>query len=515
MTQKDINKQIKTLLEELNNGLYEKERSIRLTLLAVLAGESTFMLGEPGTAKSLIARRISEAFGIEKKDFFSYLMNQFSQPDEVFGPVSIQKLKNDEYERKTDCYLPKAKFAFLDEIWKANPAIQNSLLTILNEREFRNNGKNEKVDLIGFISASNELPAKDQGLEAIFDRFLVRILEKPVSKNSDSFRKMISDAKELPPITEKISLDDINFIAQKSKDVKLSDECYDIILRIVKNTSERNENIEKKEDKWLISDRRWKKIVNLMRVSAFCNGRTETDIMDATIIADCIWQNEQQEEDAKYIVKEAIENYGLKCNTNFEDLETCLDKFTDKINKTFFKEKIVEGDFITKTIDNKEFYVVKDTHNDEHKISKEPSSNYYGNQHYYYDGTRYMIYGNYENGMFIEQTGHRRKFTITRKESSKTLVLDNFYKDKPEEGKLIVQKFDGADYLPVCMLFDEKLSSIDNQLKESEKKFGCHLFIDKNIYLTAVNAKLINFREKINGLFAKLMIQKQRYDIYK
>ena len=517
MTQEDINKKIKALLEELNNGLYEKERSIRLTLLAVLAGESTFMLGEPGTAKSLIARRISEAFGIEKKDFFSYLMNQFSQPDEVFGPVSIQKLKNDEYERKTDCYLPKAKFAFLDEIWKANPAIQNSLLTILNEREFRNNGKNEKVDLIGFISASNELPAKEQGLEAIFDRFLVRILEKPVSKNSDSFRKMISDAKELPPITDKISLDDINFISQHSKDVKLTDECYDIILRIAKNTSERNENTENKEEEWLISDRRWKKIVNLMRVSAFCNGRTETDIMDATVIANCIWQNEQQEEDAQYIVKEAIENYGLKCNTNFEDLEARLNKFIEKVEKKFFKEEINGGDFVTTTIDDKDFYVVIDSNGSKNQIAIEPyrRDSYYGTE-FYLNGTRNTIYGYYKNGMFIENNRYgNRRFTIARTKQTKTLVFDDFYNEKPEEGKIIVQKFNETDYLPLRKRLDEELSAIDKQINECENKYGDNLFANTSYYLSVINTKLTDSKVKIKDLIAQLENQKERYDIKK
>lgn len=199
MNQREINILIRETLQELNKGLYEKERSIRLSLLAILAGESTFMLGEPGTAKSLVARRVSEAFEDSNKEgeikFFDYLMNQFSTPEEIFGPTSIQELKNDRYVRKTNNYLPKALFAFLDEIWKANPAIQNALLTILNEKIYRNGGKIEKVPLIGFMSASNELPEKNKGLEAIFDRFLVRILEKPIS-NNDNFRRMISAKRE-------------------------------------------------------------------------------------------------------------------------------------------------------------------------------------------------------------------------------------------------------------------------------------------------------------------------------
>ena len=518
--QQTLPEHIKNILIELNDGLYEKERSIRLTLLAVLAGESTFMLGEPGTAKSLIARRISEAFeDTNNKDeikFFDYLMNQFSQPDEIFGPISVQELKNDNYKRKTSKYLPKAQFAFLDEIWKANPAIQNALLTILNEKLFRNGGEMERVPLIGFMSASNELPAKNQGLDAIFDRFLVRILERPVSKNSDSFRKMISDVQELFSIKEKISLDEINIISQNSKNVKLSDECYDIILHIAKIASQQNEHIENKEDKWLISDRRWKKIVNLMRVLAFCNGRTETDIMDATIIADCIWQNEQQEEDAKNIVKEAIENYGLKCNTNFEDLKKCLKEFTKKVDKKFFKEEINKGDFVTKTIDNIEFYVVEDVYGNQYNISVSPyrRNTYSSNRNQYYiDGTRNVIEGDYTNGMFRENGNRYRSFTIIREKDTKTLVLDNFYNEKPEEGKVIVQKFNETDYLPLHKLLDEELSAIDKQINECEKKYGDNLFANIGYYLSVITTKLTDSKGKINDLIAQLEHQKERYDI--
>ena len=271
MTKEEINKLLQQLLSELNNGLYEKERSIRLTLLAVLAGESTFMLGEPGTAKSLVSRRISEAFeDCDNEDeikFFDYLMNQFSTPEEIFGPVSIQELKNDNYIRKTDHYLPKAQFAFLDEIWKANPAIQNALLTILNERIFRNGVNTEKVSLIGFMSASNELPEKGKGLEAIFDRFLVRILEKPISDNNN-FRKMISSGREnKTEITKKLSKDIIQQILEESEAVEISEECFGVIDYVRKIITDKNKTITDENEKYMVSDRRWKKIANLMRLA--------------------------------------------------------------------------------------------------------------------------------------------------------------------------------------------------------------------------------------------------------
>ena len=131
----------------------------------------------------MIAKRIKLLF--YNATAFEYLMSRFSTPDEIFGPVSIQKLKDeDKYERMVIGYLPTADIVFLDEIWKAGPSIQNALLTILNEKVFRNGDKEIRLPVKLIIAASNELPAEGEGLDALWDRFLVRcVVENIQDKN--------------------------------------------------------------------------------------------------------------------------------------------------------------------------------------------------------------------------------------------------------------------------------------------------------------------------------------------
>ena len=299
----------KQLLGEMNRGIYEKETEISLSLLAALAGESIILLGPPGVAKSMVAKQLKTAFRDAQN--FEYLMSRFSTPDEIFGPVSIQKLKtSDTYERAVEGYLPTADVVFLDEIWKAGPAIQNTLLTVINEKIFRNGNREMHLPLKLLVAASNELPAKGEGLEALWDRFVIRIESRPI-KLEKNFRAMLLEAPtDFSGSTDfsdlKITAEEYAEWAEKICKIGVKEEVLDAISAIRKSLRAVNVDEAAERRNIYVSDRRWKNIVRLLRTSAFMQDREEVDICDLLPIYHCLWQEPEERDAIRSIVIRAL-----------------------------------------------------------------------------------------------------------------------------------------------------------------------------------------------------------------
>lgn len=311
----------KQLLGEMNRGIYEKETEISLSLLAALAGESIILLGPPGVAKSMVARQLKTAF--RDAQSFEYLMSRFSTPDEIFGPVSIQKLKtSDTYERAMEGYLPTADVVFLDEIWKAGPAIQNTLLTVINEKIFRNGNREMHLPLKLLVAASNELPAKGEGLEALWDRFVIRIESRPI-KLEKNFRAMLleshadfsgstgilghADFADNADFSDlKITSEEYAEWTEKICKIGVKEEVLDAISAIRKSLRAVNVDEAAERRNIYVSDRRWKNIVRLLRTSAFMQDREEVDICDLLPIYHCLWQEPEERDAIRNIVIRAL-----------------------------------------------------------------------------------------------------------------------------------------------------------------------------------------------------------------
>ena len=308
---------IANIIENLNDGIHEREETIAVAFLAALSDQNVFLFGPPGTAKSLIARRLSHAF--ETNSYFEYLMHRFSTPEEVFGPVSITELKKDKFVRKTEGFLPQADFAFLDEIWKSSPAILNTLLTIINEKLFRNGTEVETAPLKALIVASNETPPPGQGLEALYDRFLVRLNVPPMAEN-ENFERLLNSQ----PTRAKLELPDGLAIKQeeweqwrnKSHSVELSAETLNVIRDIRLTFAEKGEELDV-----YVSDRRWQKAAILLKISAFFCGRTETNLVDTLLLRHCLWTTKENRTEVMKIVEDAVRNCGFETGLSLDEID--------------------------------------------------------------------------------------------------------------------------------------------------------------------------------------------------
>ncbi len=295
--------QFQDVARQLNGQFLDKQEIIRLMLVSAIAGEHMVIVGPPGTAKSAMIDMFAKLIDAT---FFEYLLTRFTEPNELFGPVDIAAFREGRYTRRVEGMLPQAEIVFLDEIFKSNSAILNSLLTVINERKFTNGSNVVEVPLISLYAASNEVP-NDEGLAAMFDRFLLRVL----SDNLDSYHfhelmnkgvalevaKMTGTAKRQRPL---ISAADLRAIQANFDRFMVFPEDFlakykGLIFQI------RSEGIS-------VSDRRAVKLLKLFAASAVFDGRTRVHDGDFFVLRH-IWNNLDQVELLEEIVNPLVDAY--------------------------------------------------------------------------------------------------------------------------------------------------------------------------------------------------------------
>ena len=289
-----IDKLNKVLLH-VKQAFVGKNEIIDLLGIGLIARENAFLLGPPGTAKSAIVRLLSEC--IEGGKNFEYLLTRFTEPNEIFGPFDIRKLKEGELVTNTEGMMPEASLVFLDEIFNANSAILNSLLMALNEKIFRRGKETKKLPALMFIGASNVLP-EDDALNALLDRFLIRIECDYV--NPDLLNEVLlagwklenNKSEEKPLVTPA----EIIELQKQSRTIDLSPILHQYV-NLVHNL--RSTGIK-------VSDRRAVKIQNLIAASALICGRQQAILSDLWVLK-YVWDTEEQIEILAGIIDNIIE----------------------------------------------------------------------------------------------------------------------------------------------------------------------------------------------------------------
>lgn len=293
----------------------EREAEINGSLLAVLSGENLLFLGPPGTAKTQLAKNICQS--IEGGNFFNYLLTSFSTPEELFGPLSLKALEEDEFRRKIDGCLPTAHIALLDEIFKASSAILNSLLTILNEHKYHNGKELVDVPLLSVFGASNEFPDENESLEALYDRFLFRYRLAYI-QDEENFRNLLfrSSGEFEPAASLKVSA--IYELRARAKNLPVDPDVEIIITELRKSLQ--LQEIE-------ISDRRWKKVIQVLKVAACSSGCPAVDRTMVLLLQHMLWNLPEERETIRKNVFEFAISGGIsteKLRKEVEDLQAAV-----------------------------------------------------------------------------------------------------------------------------------------------------------------------------------------------
>lgn len=299
-----IAERLRTAARELEHDFLGKEEVIRLLCVSAVAGEHLVMVGPPGTAKSALAR--SFANSIEAK-YFDYLLTRFTEPNEIFGPVDIQAFREGDYRRRIEGMLPTAEIAFLDEVFKANSAILNSLLSVLNTRRYMHGGHVIQVPLISMFAASNEVPS-DEALAAVFDRFLLRVRVDYL--DSYHFRGLLQKGATLESrLAMRESVGPRTTVAAS----ELAQLAHHVAQRLPEIDEEflatfKGLVFQIRSEGVALSDRRVVKLLKLFVASATFDGRERVNDSDFFVLRH-VWNTPEQEEILREIVGPVLDRW--------------------------------------------------------------------------------------------------------------------------------------------------------------------------------------------------------------
>ncbi len=280
--------------DELNRTFLERAELIDGALTALLSASHVLVIGPPGTAKSMLADELCRR--IDGARYFQWLLTKFSTPEEIFGAVSLKGLEQDDYRRVTTDKLPEAHIAFLDEIFKANSSILNALLTLINERIFHNGRERVPVPLITLFGASNELPDEDE-LTALYDRFMLRFMADYITEEF-RFLKMLEGGK--PETRTTLNFAEVDALRAAAANIALP-------AGIIRSIADLRRELAKQQI--VISDRRWKNSLGLLRAHALILGRTAASEDDLIFLEHALWKDPEELPKVREALRRLVKGY--------------------------------------------------------------------------------------------------------------------------------------------------------------------------------------------------------------
>jgi MoxR-like ATPase len=309
-----MRQKIQSIINELKSKFYERERIIEACWAALLSKHHLLQLGPPGTAKSQLTTAICGS--INGAQYFERLLTRFSPPEELFGPISLKGMENDQYRRIITRKLPEAHIAFVDEIFKGNAAILNSMLTAINERAFDNDVDRIDIPLISVFGASNELPEEEE-LLALYDRFILRFYV-PYIQDGSKWEALVACGLNggKIKIDTTITLDELYQAQAEVKQVTAADGVIPT-MRDIKMSLE--------QEGLVASDRRWLQTMSVLQAWAWIHDRDEIEVQDLELLCDMLWKDPNERSTLVSKILSVTNPLDLEATRFYDD---CLDVFS-------------------------------------------------------------------------------------------------------------------------------------------------------------------------------------------
>lgn len=305
----------------LRNSMIDRDAEIDVVLTALICQENPVLVGAPGTGKSMLLDGLLK--WMDKASKFNLCFNRFTTPEEVFGPISVQGMKNDEYRRVTTGKLPEADVAFFDEVFKANSAILNAMLRILNEGVYeKGDGTYQECPLRIGVAASNEWPEQEE-LGALFDRFLFRKTVAPVSQAK--LDDLLWTNHEGPKFKHTITSAELDKAHQEAMALEFSDQAKESFRNIIEELLKKGVQP---------GDRRMVKSIGAAKGFAWLNGDKVVQPEHLTILQHTLWDDPNEQ---PAIVRKVVLQYANPVSMKVADLTS---KALDVVRKNEPTERV-------------------------------------------------------------------------------------------------------------------------------------------------------------------------------
>ena len=330
----NLRDQMLAVIADVNAQVAEREELVEMIAIALLTGKNLFILGAPGQAKSYAINAFRSRITGARQ--FERLLSKQTDEEQLFGRIdlasllpggvaqavldsdpryqqmhsslkdrlangqdagelpeqmerhrkALAELHGSEPQVNTTGKIPESDICFIDEIFKCNDGVLNSLLTALNERKYTNEGRTYPIPTISFFAASNEIPnfndSQEKILEALYDRLELKVVTENIfDRNKRMTILRNKQSKRNEQIVASITLEQLLDMQKEVQLVSIPDAVNDLADGIL---------FELRRNGISISDRKYLSYYPIAQAKAWLSGHAMVQTVDLLALKNYLWR---------------------------------------------------------------------------------------------------------------------------------------------------------------------------------------------------------------------------------